>query len=238
MRRLPVYLLLLGCGGMLLGIQGCWTSKEKLSTPDARQVALIAEEERAAAVDAPFRLPADATGKLLGKVLAPAARPGRLDNPARAAPAPVPPPRLTEPVAPLPEVTPDPPRLPAIVKRSPIRPEFVQPEALEELFVEPEVPRRPSFVTGKRTQVPSDDGALAPPLPVLAQPVPDRVSLEDATMDVSTAGALSAALPVRSTPAPYQRMTIPDPYENRQPLTLSVPAELSQPEADTARPGK
>jgi hypothetical protein len=125
-----------------------------------------------------------------------------------------------------------------VVKRSPVRPELVQPEALEESFLEPEVPRRPSFVTGKRTSVPSEDVALPPPLPLLAQRVPDRVSLEDATMEVSTRAALSAALPVRSMPAPYQRVTVPDPYENRIPLTLNVPAEVSPPQADATRPGR
>jgi hypothetical protein len=128
--------------------------------------------------------------------------------------------------------------LPAVVKRTPVRPELVQPETLDESFQDPEVPSRPSFVTDKRIHVPSEDAALPPPLPVLGLTMPDRVSLEDATMEVSTSAALSAAMPVRQTPAPYQRMTVPDPYENRLPLTLSVPAEVSSPAADTTRPGK
>jgi hypothetical protein len=238
MRRLPVYLMLLGCGGLLLGIQGCSTSTQKLTEGNARSVAVVSKEEKTDAVGAPFQLSADQVGKLLGQVLPPSAHPGRLDNSTPPAPPRLPLPRLMEPDTPLPTVTPELPRLRAGVKRPPVRPELVQSEALEEMFLEPEVPRRPSFVASKRTHVPSQDVALPPALPVLAQRMPDRVSLEDATMEVSTAAALSAALPVRSRPAPHQRMTVPDPYENRLPLTLSVPAEPALPEADVTRPGK
>jgi hypothetical protein len=231
-------MLLLGCGGLLLGMQGCSTTTERISDEHARHVAVVGKDDKADPVEAPFRLPADAGGKLLGEALPPRGHPGRLDNPIRPLPPDLPRPRLREPVASLPAVIPDSPHLPALVKRPPARPELVQPEALEESFLEPEVPRRPSFVTEKRIHVPSEDVALPPPLPVLAQPVSDRVSLDDATMDVSTAAALSAAMPVRSTPAPYQRMTLPDPFENRLPLTLTVPVEPSVPQSDTTRPAK
>ncbi len=238
MRQLSMHLCLLGCAGLLLGMQGCSASSERISVDNARRVDLAPAEEKAApAAEAPFRLPNDAVGKLLGKVVSPEAHPGRLDNPSRETPRDVSQPRLTEPAAPLPAMKPDSPRPPALAKRAPVRPELVHPEVLEESIAEPEVPGRPSFATDKRVQVPSEDVALPPPLPVLAQPVPDRVPLDDATMEASTTAALSAAMPARSKPAPYQRMRVPDPYENRLPLTLSVPAEMSPPQADTRRPG-
>jgi hypothetical protein len=238
MRRLSMHLFLLGCAGLLLGMQGCSTSSERVSVDNARRVALAPSKEKAAAVEAPFRLPSDAAGKLLGQVLAPAGHPGRLENPNRGTPPDRTQARLKEPAVPPPPMTPDPPRPLALVKRTSVRPELVHTEALEESFSEPDVPSRPSFATGKRIQVRSEDVGLPPPLPVLAQPVPDRVPLDDATMEASTIAALSAALPVQNKPAPYQRMQVPDPYENRLPLTLSVPAESSPPQADATRPGK
>ncbi len=240
MRRIPVKLLLLGCAGLLLGIQGCFnrtTTIEIGGESGESEVALVGKEKPALPA-APFRLPADPNGMLLGRVLPPTARPGALADPARPAPSVVPPPSLAEPNLDLPTVTPDLPRLPEVVKRSPTRPEFVQEEALEEAFHEPPLPSRPAFVTGERTRIPSVSAALPPPLPILAQPVPDRVSLEDATMEVSSAAALTAAMPNRTTLAPYQRMTVPEPFENRQPLTMSVPAEVMSPQVDTTRPGK
>ncbi len=238
MRRLSMHLFLLGCAGLLLGMQGCSSSSERISADDSRRVALAPSEEKAATLEAPFRLPADAAGKLLGQVVPPAAHPGRLDNPNRETPRDRTQAHLAEPTAPLPDMTPDPPRTPALVKRSPVRPELMHSEVLEESFLEPDVPSRPSFATGKRIQMRSEDVTLPPPLPVLSQPLPDRVPLDDATKEASTMAALSASMPVRSTPAPYQRMRVPDPYENRLPLTLSVPAETSPPQADTTRPGK
>jgi hypothetical protein len=182
---------------------------------------------------APFRLPEDQAGELLGKVLPLRLSSQPLNNPIRAVPRPVPFPTFAEPRLALPAVTPDLPRLPEVVRKAPARPQFVQEEGLEDSFTELTVPREPSFVTGKRTREVSDDASLPPPLPVLAVPVPDRVSLDDATTEVSTAEVLSAELPPRSTPAAFQRMTVPEPFEHHLPLTLSLPDELPDPEAAT-----
>jgi hypothetical protein len=238
MRRLPFYVLLLGCGGMLLGIEGCTTSTAKLGDGDTRHAILVPNEDKQEGTGAPFKLPSDLAGKLLTRVLPPSARPGRLDNPDRPSPPALPSPRLTEPTATLPSVSSDTPRLRDMVKRSPMLPELVQPESLDESFDPPQVPGRHSFAIGKLAHVPSDDVAMPPPMPVLAQPVPDRVSLDDVTTEVSTAAVLAAPLPVRTTPAPYQRMIVPEPFENRLPLTLEVPAELTVPESHSTRPTK
>jgi hypothetical protein len=240
MYRLPVQALLLGCAGLLLGMQGCSNRTATIAIGDdsgPRDVAVQGKEKPTGA-DVPFRLPADQAGTLLARVLPPTARPGALANPTRSAPPVVPSPRLAEPGLDLPAVTPDLPRLPEVVKRVPSGPEFVQQEALEDSFLLPELPARPAFAIGERTRISSPDASVPPPLPVLAQPVLDRVSLDDATMEVSTAAVLSTAMPERSTPAPYQRMTVPEPFENRDPLTLSMPAEVTVPEVEGPRPPK
>lgn len=54
------------------------------------------------------------------------------------------------------------------------------------------------------------------PLPILAQPAPDRASLDDPTRDASTAAAIAAPIPPRTRKAPFVKRTFPDPYERRR----------------------
>ena len=75
-----------------------------------------------------------------------------------------------------------------------------------------------------------------PPLPILAQPTADRASLDDPTVDASTVAALAAAMPQRTKPVPYVRVTLPDPFDNRRPLTLTAPAEDDRPRTGTVHP--
>ena len=71
---------------------------------------------------------------------------------------------------------------------------------------------------------------IPPRLPILATPMPERASLDDPTMAASTAAVLAAPPPERTTPAPYTRMGVPDPFEHRRPLTLRVPPEGTAPQ--------
>ena len=73
---------------------------------------------------------------------------------------------------------------------------------------------------------------------VLAAPLPDRAPLDDATMEASTAAVLVAPLPRRTTPAPYERVRVPDPYENRRPLLAALPAEKTSPVTASPMPPK
>jgi hypothetical protein len=75
-------------------------------------------------------------------------------------------------------------------------------------------------------------------LPILARPVSDRASLEDPTGDASTAAALAATLPRRVIPAPFLRLSLPEPFEFRRPLTLAVPAEATDPRTSTPQTPK
>jgi hypothetical protein len=71
----------------------------------------------------------------------------------------------------------------------------------------------------------------APPLaPLTPQPTPDRASLDDATADASSAAAVAAPLPQRLRPAPFLKMNLPDPFENRRAVQLPpLPPEQTTP---------
>jgi hypothetical protein len=86
-----------------------------------------------------------------------------------------------------------------------------------------------SFPAGKRTRLPSVDVNQPLPLPLLAQPVPDRAPLDDATGEASHTAALAAAPPRRGTPAPFLRLGLPDPFENRLPPRATMEEVLPAP---------
>lgn len=83
---------------------------------------------------------------------------------------------------------------------------------------------------------PAEPAPWAVPLPILATPVGDRTSLADPTAEASSAAALAAPLPRRAAPAPYVRLALPDPYENRRPLCLPVTDEDPTPVAAAPTP--
>jgi hypothetical protein len=99
-------------------------------------------------------------------------------------------------------------------------------------------PQAQVLPAGERTRVSSPDPDQPIPLPILARPVPDRASLEDATTEASTAAALAGPLPRRTSPAPFLRLKLPEPYENRRPLSLPLPEEDATPTAASPRTPK
>jgi hypothetical protein len=68
-------------------------------------------------------------------------------------------------------------------------------------------------------------------LPKLTTRPVDATPAEDPTAADSAAAALSAAPPRRVTPAPYLRLTVPDPFEHRDVLRLPRPDTDHQPPA-------
>lgn len=179
-----------------------------------------------------FALPADAVGPLLARVLAPTGLPDGIDH--RSAPLPrAMPSSMQPPTGPL---TPPPalglvPALPSAMKKAEARPQFVTeevPTAPEERVALPEAQQLPA---PPRARVASPDVNQPLALPILAQPVPERAPVDDATTDASTAAVLAAVLPPRSAPAPFLRLVLPDPFENRRPLTVALPAEHAEPTA-------
>jgi hypothetical protein len=246
--------LAVGLIGLVLSASGCSSRSapvvaarsEKEAAAPARPVQPVkaaARVARARADDkdkeaaAPFRLPDDEGGALLSKVLAPRQRRGPLPGPGRqrrSTQAPNFEPR--EPPLPRPEVAV--PRLVVPRPKSVLRPHLVTEEELAGPLDAPAVPQRPTFHAGARARFASDDPEIPPPLPVLARPVPDRAPLDDATTEASAEAALAAPLPERTTPAPYQRLAVPDPYENRRPLSLPLPPEGEEPISGAPAPPK
>jgi hypothetical protein len=178
-----------------------------------------------------FQLPADVGGKALGKVLPPTGRPGVLENPSRTAPAEAPAPKLAVLRPTLPEMPPPSPKVPELGKGP--RPRTVTEEALDEGFGTPALPERPGFEPGEKAKEPSESVHVPPPLPYLAAAPADRVPLDDPTLEASTAAVLAAPLPERTTPLPFVRLSVPEPFEWRIPLLTKAPDEATTPRGPT-----
>ncbi len=230
--------LLAGCLALVLSAAGC-TSRKAPAVAIAHEEKTGPARAKVADKDAPpFRLPDDEGGALLGKVLPPRERYGLLPDPTGERRRNVKAPTFEPREAALPRSAGTVPRLLVPKAKRVLQPHLVTEEELGGALDVPAVPQRPSFHAGERARFGSDDPAIPPPLPVLARPVSDRAPLDDATLEFSTEAALSAALPKRTAPAPYQRLTMPDPYENRRPLSLPLPPEAEAPVVGAPSPPK
>ena len=227
--------------GFCLTLAGCSSSTATIALADPDDATKVKEKGVAAAEEkpgAPFRLPGDAAGKILARVLPPTTPPSLLRNPKPPAPPNGPRMALRLPESPPPVATPEPMRLPVSAGAGLSRPDFQLEETLDETFDSPIVPKIPSFATGRRAQVASEDVAIAPMLPLMATPLSSRVPLDDPTDAASTAAVLGAELPARSTPVPFVRLTRPEPYENKIPLSLATPEDDATPQSATPGVGK
>jgi hypothetical protein len=224
---------------MLLVLAGC----SRKVIVDAAAVEITPDGGPKAATKAPapdgaeFAFPTDTGGKLLGQVLAPAddgGRPPEVPRPVKRRA-----PRILEvpdkPLAP----PPGPGLVPALAAkgaRLPLRPHLVSPEDLDQPQERVQLPEDRLLPATERARAEAADANAPADLPFLAQPAPDRASLEDPTADASTAAALAAPLPRRAMPAPFLRLAVPEPFEHRRPLTLALPAEPTDPVTATPRP--
>jgi hypothetical protein len=235
-RRWPVYVLFCGCGGLVAGLISYVRPPAGLPTEEAFTPGLVraqaAEEPAPAKEPAPpegFRFPDDAGGALLAKVLPPSEAGGpsadRTRGPRRLTQS-----KLTPPALPLPPAVAVLPRLPAS-KRQPLRPRLTLEESLDNVTIRAPLPQAPALPAGERIRVASPDVNQPMPLPALARPATDRAPVEDVTAEASAAAAVAAPMPQRTTPAPFLKLTVPDPYEHRRPLGLPVPAESAAPVA-------
>jgi hypothetical protein len=244
--RLSALLLLLWSGGLLTVVVGCSRPAIVAPVEIARAEAPPVVVRAVAPAEAPgparekpatepqgFRFPDDPGGALLAKVLSP----GEAAPPSAArttGPRPLPPPDLE----PLPLSLPAsrPPLVPhlPVQKGQSLPPRLILEDTLGGPRRDPALPSGPTLTAGERTRIPSVDVNKPIPLPILAQPVTDRAPLDDATGEASTAAALSAPMPRRTTPAPFLRLMLPDPYEHRRPVDMGPPAEQNTPVA--ARP--
>ncbi len=87
----------------------------------------------------------------------------------------------------------------------------------------PETPQRPELPAAARVRLPSVDVNRPVELPILALAQPDRAPPTDPTFDASLAAAIAATVPPRTSPAPFLRLTLPDPFEHRQAVQLREP---------------
>jgi hypothetical protein len=84
----------------------------------------------------------------------------------------------------------------------------------------PRLPEQPHLAVGPRLRIPSPDVNQPIPLPLLGQPAQDRASLDDPTLEASIAMALAFSPPLRVITAPFLRLVLPNPFENRDVIRL------------------
>jgi hypothetical protein len=218
---------LLGLAAVLLTGCGRRNVEVSMSEADAVEGSPAAPEgdqpERQAAqggrdVGGGFRFPGDRGGTLLADVLRPLAKlPPEDSSPRSSAPG-VPTSRLLDLTdLPLPPLDGALPRFARPVRA----PEFGPPPPGEDGYprgVTREVAglEFPSLPDAKGTRV------WAPPLneptrlPLLGLGQPEAMPAEDPTAASSLAAALAAPLPTRTSPVPFLRLNVPDPYEFRR----------------------
>jgi hypothetical protein len=206
------------------------------STPTARPatvelVAVEIQETKAAeapppiapAVSGTFAFANDSGGKILGRLLPPTV-PAQLP----ATPAAAPKPRrgllgLERPEVP---TAAPPTTLPAAppAKQPPLRPRPLPDNApLLDMLLEAATPQRLELPAGERVRTPARDVNLPVELPTQARYQADRAPLEDPTAELSVEKANGRALPVRSTPAPFVRVNLPEPFEHRAAVKATTP---------------
>ncbi len=237
-RRPRALMILLSLGAFVLALGGC-----------GRRVTSIAPEGLVGVEPTRTRrrIPPPRTGRRSTSRTTPAARcsPRRCRRPNRtgcltsraAGPRRLPPPAgLQTPPLPPPSSLAPPPLVPAEHNRQSVQPRLVVEETLGLGLGDPEPPQPRSFFVGDRIRLSSVDVNQPVPLPILAQPTQDRASLDDPTGDASAAAATAAAMPQRTNPVPYVRVTLPDPFANRQPLRLPVPPDDAGPRTGTVHP--
>jgi hypothetical protein len=85
------------------------------------------------------------------------------------------------------------------------------------------------LAAGPKVAWPSPDINQPIPLPILARQVTDRASLDDPSGDASLAAVLASKVPDRTAPAPFLRLTIPDPFEHRNAVRLHTTPDAAFP---------
>lgn len=227
--------------GLLLALAGCGRSAVVVALPEGsmhadeplRPVQTRGQTDESDSATSIF--PDDAGGRLLAKMLPPREPDGfRLPRPdvSRVVVASI---RMNPPDLPLLPSQAVMPRLPSPARSSPLRPRLVLEESLSGGPWTPVPPQQQSLPDEGRVRVPSEDVNQPLPLPILGQPVPDRAALDDPTSDASATAALAAPLPMRTNPAPFLKLTLPDPYDHRR-VKLPVQAEQNEPAIGTPKP--
>ncbi len=188
------------------------------------------------------RFDGDRGTKLVGELLRPSEH--AFTTEAQQARGPRPLPGLTaleRPQLPLPAFNGELPRFLVNPMNPSLRPDsLVESLHLDRYRDDPRAPLRERLPSAGPVWLPSLDLSAPVPLPILAAPVADRAPLGDPTPKVSLAAVLAQPVPVRTTPAPFVRLNLPDPFEHAQTVRLhSTPEEdLVPPIAAPQTPGK
>ena len=168
-----------------------------------------------------FRFPKDKGGQLLSRLLAPPEKLPQVKlqpRPRHSPKAVEQPTPLLPPLEALPGVLADRPR-----RKFPPQPLLTPQQPLDDLTASAPLPETVQFPVSDRVRLPSVDVDRPPGLAVMAQPLPDREALVDPTLAASRLAVLAAPLPARTTPAPFLRLTLPDPFEHRNAIRLRKP---------------
>jgi hypothetical protein len=88
---------------------------------------------------------------------------------------------------------------------------------------DPVGPRAKKLPEARRVRLPHVDVDEPLPLPALGQAQPDRAPLTNPTSDISRKAATAGSVPARTTPAPFIRTDLPDPFENQKVIRLRKP---------------
>jgi hypothetical protein len=207
-----------GCGQRTPAVSDEATGHSTVTTHNSQLTTPQSDEQ--------FPFPADRGGRLLAENLRPSDQIPPLTDEKRIGPKRQPgPAKLENPDVPLPTVAASPPTIPLEqVKGKPVRPHLLQEEApLSRARIDVSGPVTVKLPTGPKYAWPSPDFNQPIPLPTLARPVVDRASLDDPSGDVSQAEALASRVPDRTTPAPFLRLSLPDPFEHRNSVRLRTP---------------
>jgi hypothetical protein len=227
-----------------VALSGCSRTAVTLAPPYAgagQEVRLTTnapqESNQATAATEGFRLPDDHGGELLAKVLTPEVRPATQDDltgPRRFPRSPA----VETPAIPVPPGQADVVRLPRSNAGSTVRPGPLPEDLpLAGYHDTPPPPEPKTLLTGERVRVPSEDVNQPVPLPLLGQVTPDRAPLDAPTAEHSLAAAVAAQMPARTNPAPFVKLTVPDPFENRQTVRLpAMPPEEVAPARVSRKP--
>jgi hypothetical protein len=86
------------------------------------------------------------------------------------------------------------------------------------------VPAKPKLPVAAAATKRSRDVNLPPPLPPLGRPAGDRASLEDPTTEFSAAVITTPPLKISFVPAPFLKVTVPDPFELGEQIRPAIPS--------------
>ncbi len=225
-----VGMLLVGC--LSASLFGCGQRTPAVSDETTHYSPLTTHQP-----DEQFPFPADREGRLLVEKLQPSDQIPPLADEKRIVPKRQPgPAKLENPDVPLPAVSVSPPASIPLEKGKgkPVQPTLLQGEApLSRQRIEVDPPAAVKLPAAPKIAWPSPDINQPIPLPILARPVVDRPSLDDPS------AALAPTVPDRTTPAPFLRLNLPDPFEHRNAVRLRIlPPPIPLPNESAHPPGR